>query len=53
MNADIGENDEVIMTIDPLLATLLPQIDPSVEQKRDEKGTIYVKLKNACKIVVC
>jgi hypothetical protein len=35
LECDIGENDEVIMTIDPLLATLLSQIDPSVEQKRD------------------
>ena len=43
----IDDNDEVIMTIDPFLATLLAQIDPTVEQMKDEKGVIHVKLKKA------
>lgn len=47
LECEIGDDDEVIMTIDPLLATLLAQIDPEVEQKKDEKGVIYVKLKKA------
>ena len=47
LECDIGDDDEVIMTIDPFLATLLSQVDPSVEQKKDEKGVVYVKLKKA------
>ena len=47
LECDIDEDDEVIMTIDPFLAKLLGQIDPTVSQKTDEKGVIYVRLKKA------
>ena len=47
LECDIADDDEVIMTIEPILAQLLSQIDPTVEQKRDDKGVIYVKLKKA------
>ena len=47
MECDMGKEDEVIMTIDPFLAKLLAQIDPTVEQNTDEKGVVYVKLKKA------
>ena len=48
MECDMGKEDEVIMTIDPFLAKLLAQIDPTaVEQNMDEKGVVYVKLKKA------
>ena len=47
LECDIDEDDEVIMTIDPFLAKLLSQIDPTVSQKTDEKGVIYVRLKKA------
>ena len=43
----VFDDDEVIMTIDPFLAKLLAQIDPSVEQKKDDKGMVYVKLRKA------
>jgi hypothetical protein len=47
LECDIDKDDEVIMTIDPFLAKLLGQIDPTVNQKTDEKGVIYVRLKKA------
>ena len=47
LECDMGKEDEVIMTIDPFLAKLLEQIDPTVEQNTDEKGVVYVKLKKA------
>jgi hypothetical protein len=47
LECEFDEGDEVIMTIDPFLASLLGQIDPSVEQKKDEKGVIHVRLKKA------
>ena len=47
LECDFADDDEVIMTIDPFLAQLLAQIDPTVDQKKDEKGVIYVKLKKA------
>ena len=47
LECDIADDDEIIMTIEPLLAQLLAQIDPSVEQKIDNKGVIHVRLKKA------
>jgi hypothetical protein len=35
------------MMLDPTLATLLEQIDPSVKAFRDPGGKLYVKLKRA------
>jgi hypothetical protein len=43
----LPEDDEVIMTLDPVLASILTDLDPTVEAKRDEKGVLYVKLKKA------
>jgi hypothetical protein len=47
LECEFDDDDEVIMTLDPLLATLLAQIDPTVKTKKDEKGVVYVKLKKA------
>lgn len=47
LECELEDDDEVIMTIDPFLAKLLAQIDPTVEQYKDEKGVIHVKLKKA------
>ena len=47
LECDIADDDEVIMTIEPILAQLLSQIDPTVEQKKDDKGVIHVRLKKA------
>jgi hypothetical protein len=47
LECNIPEEDEVIMTLDPVLAGILAQIDPSVEQMADDKGVVYVRLKKA------
>ena len=43
----MADNDEVIMMLDPTLAALLEQIDPSVKTSKDAHGKLYVKLKRA------
>jgi hypothetical protein len=43
----LPDDDEVIMTLDPMLTSILAVLDPTVEAKKDEKGVLYVKLKKA------
>lgn len=41
------DDEDVLMIIDPFLASLLATLDPVVVQKKDERGNIYVRLKKA------
>ena len=47
LECDLPEDDEVIMLIDSKLVSFLREIDPSVEQFRNEKGEVFVKLNKA------
>jgi hypothetical protein len=47
LECELPEHDEVIMTLDPVLANILAELDPTVEAKKDQKGVLYVKLKKA------
>jgi hypothetical protein len=47
LECDLPEDDEVIMMLDPVVASILAELDPTIEAMRDEKGVLYVKLKKA------
>jgi hypothetical protein len=47
LECEFPDDDEVIMTLDPLLTKLLTQIDASIKGKQDERGVTYVRLRKA------